>query len=189
MATVNAGKITKGMYLMYKGEPHVVTGAEFMNPGKGSAIMRVRYKSVKTGAVYDFTHKTTETVETASVEKVEMQYLYHDNTSAAFMNPITFDQVSVPMTLVEDTIGYLIPETLCNVLLYQGDAIGIILPVHVNLKVTEAPDAVAGGRVNAPKKFVTLETGLEIEAPLFVKTGDVLTISTSTGEYVSRANQ
>jgi elongation factor P len=188
MATVNAGKITKGMYLIYKGEPHVAIGAEFMNPGKGSAIMRVKYRSVKTGAVYDFTYKTTDTVEVASVEKKEMQYLYHDNQSVVFMNPITFDQVSAPTSLMEDQINYLIPGTLCNVLLYEGNAIGVILPIHVKLKVTESPDAVAGDRVNAPRKLVTLETGLQIEVPLFIKAGDILTINTSTGEYVSRAN-
>jgi elongation factor P len=94
MGTINAGNIAKGDYVMYNDQPHQVTKAEFMAPGKGSPIMRVKLKSIKTGSVSEFTYKTNESVETAEVEKIEMQYLYRDGAEVYFMDPRTFDQRS-----------------------------------------------------------------------------------------------
>src|SRR5512145_1325776 len=108
MATINAGNIAKGMYLMFKDAPHVVTKADFMAPGKGSPIMRAKLKSVKTGSVQDFTYKTNESVEIADVEKKEMSFLYRDGEDLMFMDPRTYDQASVPVSLVEDQVGFLI---------------------------------------------------------------------------------
>lgn len=173
---------------MYKDAPHVVTKTEFMNPGKGSAIMRVRFRNVQTGGTGEFTYKTSEKVEELSLDKTEMQYLYHDSNEAVFMNQRTYEQVSVPANLMEGQLGFLIPDLMVWVIQFKGDAIGVILPPHVRLKVIESPDAVAGNRVNAPKKQVKLETGIEIQAPLFIKEGETIVVDTATGEYVSRAN-
>jgi len=187
MAVISASKISKGTFLMFKGVPQQVVGTEFMNPGKGSAVMRVKFRNVQTGTAAEFTYKTSEMVEVAEVDKKEMQYLYHDGENVMFMDPRTYDQAMVPVALMEDQLGYLTADMLCWVLWYGEKAIGVILPPNVNLKVVEAPQAVAGNTVNAPKKLVVLETGLKVLAPLFVKEGDILIIKTSTGEYVSRA--
>lgn len=187
MATINAGNIAKGMFVIFKGTPQLVTKTEFMAPGKGSAIMRVRFKNPQTGATQDFTYKTSEQVEVAEVEKKEMQFLYRDGDDVYFMNPRDYEQVSVPYSLVEDQFGYLTPDLKVNILFYEDRAIGVSLPAHVTMKVTEAFDAVAGNRVNAPKKPVTVETGIQIQVPLFIKTGDSIVIDTTTGEYLSRA--
>src|SRR5690349_629819 len=104
MITVNAGNITKGSYLMFKGEPHLVTKADFMSPGKGAAVMRVKYRSVKTGSTIEFTYKTNEQVEIADIEKKEMDFLYRDGNEMVFMNSKTFDQASVPVAVVEDKL-------------------------------------------------------------------------------------
>jgi len=189
MATMSAGSISKGVFLIFKGVPQLVTKTEFMSPGKGSAIMRVRFKNAQTGATQDFTYKTSETVEVADVEKKEMQFLYHDGDEVVFMDPRTYDQASVPASLLEDQVGFLIPDMKCIVLWFEEKAIGISLPAHVTMKVTEAYDAVAGNRVNAPKKEVTLETGITVQAPLFIKTGDMVVIDTTTGEYLSRSTE
>lgn len=186
MSNINAGNIEKGMFLIFKGIPHMVAKADFMAPGKGSPIMRVKFKNVKTGSSQDFTFKTNESVEMAEVDKKEMQYLYRDGDELFFMDPRTYEQASVPVSLVEDQAGFLIPDMRCWVLWYEDKAIGATLPPHVNLKVIEAPDSVAGNRVNAPKKLVKLETGIEVNAPLFIKEGDSITIDTTTGEYLSR---
>ena len=188
MSKISAGAITKGMYLLYRDAPHQVSKAEFMNPGKGSAIMRVKLKNVQTGAVTDFTYKTNETVEQPNIDKIEMQFLYNDGTNVVFMEPRTYDQAQVPVDLMEGQTGYLIPDLMCWVISYQNNPIGVLLPPHVTIKVTEAPDAIAGNRVNAPKKLAMTETGLEVQVPLFVKTGESIIVDTSTGEYVSRAN-
>ncbi len=188
MANINAGNIEKGIYVIYKGVPQQVTKAEFMSPGKGSPIMRVKFKNVTTGAAAEFTYKTNETVEAADVDKKEMQFLYRDGDDVYFMDPRTFEQATVPLTLVEEQLGYLTPDLKCWVLWYEEKAIGISLPPHVNLKVVEAPEAVAGNRVNSPKKLIKLETGLEVQAPIFIKEGDIVTIDTSTGEYLARVS-
>jgi elongation factor P len=186
MATINAGNIQKGMYIMYKDAPHQVMRADFMAPGKGTPIMRVKFKNVTTGAASEFTFKTNESVTVADVDKKEMQFLYRDGDDIVFMDPKTFDQAMIPLSLVEDQVGYLMPDMKAWVLWYDEMAIGISLPPHVNMKVVDAPEAIAGNRINAPKRLVKLETGAEVLAPLFIKTGDVITIDTMTGEYLSR---
>lgn len=188
MANINAGNIEKGMYIMFKGVPQMVTKAEFMSPGKGSPIMRVKFKNVTTGAAAEFTFKTNESVEAADVEKKEMQFLYRDGEEVFFMDPKTYEQAAVPVSLVEDQLGYLIPDLRAWVLWYEEKAIGISLPPHVNLKVIEAPESVAGNRVNSPKKLIKLETGLEVQAPIFIKEGEMVVIDTATGEYLSRVS-
>ena len=189
MATVNAGNIAKGMYVVFKDAPHQVMRADFMAPGKGSPVMRVKMRNAKTGAAAEFTYKTNEQVEVAEVDKKEMQYLYRDGESVVFMDPRTFEQVNVPVGLLEESVNFLMPEIKCWVSWYEGEAIGVILPPQVAMKVVEAPDAVAGNRVNAPKKLVKTETGLEVQVPLFIKEGEMIIIDTETGEYVSRATQ
>lgn len=186
--TIKAGNISKGIYLIFKGAPHLVTKTEFMSPGKGSAVMRVRLKHIETGSVSDFTYKTNELVEEAEVDKKEMQYLYQDGSDFVFMDPRNYEQITVPGRFLEGKEGFLTPELICILLIREDQPIGIKLPSHVTLKVTEAEDAVAGNRVNAPKKPVTLETGHVVQAPLFIKPGDKLVIDTDTGAYLSRTS-
>lgn len=186
MISVNAGNITKGMYLIFKGKPHLVTKTEFMSPGKGSAVMRVKYKSIENGAALEFTYKTNEQVEVADVEKKEMEFLYRAGDDLTFMNPKTYDQAEIPVGLIEDQIGYLIPNLKCWVLWYKEKAIGVSLPPNVTLKVIESPNDVAGNRINAPKKTVKLETGMEAMVPIFIKNGEKVVIDTTTREYLGR---
>jgi elongation factor P len=188
MSQVKAGNITKGIFLIYKNTPHQVMKTEFMSPGKGSAIMRTRLKNVETGAVSDFTYKTNEMVEEAEVDKKEMQYLYKDSDDYVFMDPRTFEQITVPGRFLKEKEGVLTPEMQAIVLVLDEQPIGVRLPPNVVLKVTEAQDAVAGNRVNAPKKPIVLETGLEILAPLFIKPGDKVSVDTETLVYLARVN-
>jgi len=173
---------------LFKGAPHQVTKTEFMSPGKGSAIMRVRLKHIETGATQDFTYKTNEMVEEVEIERKEMQFLYQDGTDFVFMDPRTYDQMTVAGRHVEGKEGFLHPELVCYILVLDEQPVGVRLPPHVTLKVTEAEDAVAGNRVNAPKKPVTVETGMQVQVPLFIKKGDSITLDTDTGEYLSRSN-
>jgi len=186
MISVNAGNITKGMYLIFKGKPHFVTKADFMSPGKGAAVMRVKYKSIDTGAAIEFTYKTNEQVEVADIEKREMEFSYRDGAEMVFMNPKNYDQVSVPFTLVEDKIGFFLGNIKCWVMFFDGLAIGVALPSSVILKVVESPNEVAGNRINAPKKTVKLETGMEVQVPIFIKKGEKVMIDTETKEYLGR---
>lgn len=188
MASINAGDLKKGDYVIFRDAPCVVAATEFMNPGKGSAIMRVKYKNLKTGNVIEYTHRTTEFVESANVDKKEMQFLYVSGDEVVFMDPKSYEQASIPSSLMEDKLAYLIPDLNCWTLWLEDEPIGVSLPPNVVLTVTESPDAVAGNRVNAPKKEVTTETGLKVQAPLFIKEGEKIIVSTADGSYVSRAN-
>ena len=186
MSTIKAGNIRKGSYILFKNEPHLVTKTDFMSPGKGSAVMRVRYKSVKTGNTQEFTHKSTESVEELDISSRRMQYLYHDADEVVLMEPATYEQLSVKASLLDDKLDLLTPELEIYALLYNDQAIGFSLPHKIKLKVTHADEAVAGDTVGQARKEVEMETGLKVMAPLFVKTGDVLLIDTETKSYVSR---
>lgn len=186
---VNGGNIKKGMYILFKDEPHLVTMTEFVSPGKGSAFMRTKLKNAKTGNVIEFTFKSVEMVEEADVITMELQYLYQDGNDFVFMHPMTYEQTTVPGKVVGDYANYLLPEQSVYVMFFDENPIGLRFPLQVKLKVEYAEDAVAGNRVNAPKKKVRLETGYEVDAPLFIKTGDVLVIDTGTGTYISRSTE
>jgi elongation factor P len=186
MNTISAGNISKGSFIIFKGAPVFITKAEFMSPGKGSPVMRIKFKNVQTGSAGEFTYKTSENVEVAEIEKKEMEYLYRDGDELVFMDQKTYDQVSIPMALIEDQFGYLTPNLKCWIVWYKGKAIGANLPVHVTLEVTESPDEISGNRINAPKKTVKLETGIEAQVPLFIKVGEKVQVDTTTGEYLGR---
>jgi len=186
MNSINAGNISKGSYIIFKGSPVYITKAEFMSPGKGTPVMRVKFKNVESGNAGEFTFKTNETIEIAEIEKKEMEYLYRDGEELVFMDPKTFDQVSIPLPLIKDQFGYLLPNLKCWIVWYNGKAIGANLPANVTLKVVESPDSVAGNTVNAPKKTVKLETGIEAQVPLFIKVGEKIQLDTTTGEYLGR---
>ncbi len=188
MGMIKGGNVRKGSYILFKGEPHSVTKTEFISPGKGSAFTRARLKNVRTQFTQEFTFKSTESVEELDVTTRQMQYLYHDTDEVTFMDPRSYDQVGVPVSLIEEKLGYLTAELEVYILFYEEDAIGVRIPPKVNLKVTYTEDTTAGNRVNAPKKPVTLETGIIVNAPLFINIGDTLIIDTETGEYVSRSN-
>jgi elongation factor P len=188
MVTTNGGNIRKGSYILFKDQPHLVTRTEFVSPGKGSAFTRAKLKNVRTAAVQEFTFKSTEKIEELDVQSKEMQFSYVDGDEVVFMDPRTYEQVSIALELLDGKVGFLTPEVTVYVLFFDDQAIGVRLPNSVKLKVTYAEDATAGNRVNAPKKPVTVETGMSVQAPLFIREGDVLTIDTETGEYLSRSN-
>ncbi|MDO5561683.1 MAG: elongation factor P [bacterium] len=188
MSTVNGGNLKKGMYIDFRGEPHVVTNTQFVSPGKGSAFTRAKIKNVKTGNTIEFTFKSTESVEVLDVSSRELTYSYHDEDIVAFMDLRTYEQFEVKRDLVGDGLNYLTPDVSVYVVFFNDQAIGVNLPPKVKLKVTEAADAIKGDRITAGKKPVTLETGLVVQTPIFIKEGETLLIDTTTGDYVSRAN-
>lgn len=186
MATIKAGSIRKGMYILFKNAPHLVTKTDFLSPGKGSALMRVKLKSVISTGTTDFSFKSSESVEEVDVSSMQMQYLYLDGDELVFMNSGTFEQLSVPLDLVGEQSKLLVEEQQIYVLMYEDKPIGVRLPDKMKLKVTLAEDADGGNTVGQARKMVELETGLKILAPLFVKTGDTLIIDVATMSYLSR---
>ena len=188
MATIKAGNIKKGSYILYRNLPHYVVKTQFVSPGKGSAFTRTKMKDMRTGSNVEFNFKSHDNVEELEVDTSEMQYLYHDGTDIVFMDPRSYEQVNVPASVLGDKDKMLTPEIKVYLSFYQDKVIGVSLPPKVKMKVEEAQEAVAGDRQNAGKKPVTMESGLIVQAPLFIKTGDYLIIDTETAAYVSRAN-
>lgn len=185
---IKAGNIRKGMYILFKNEPCQVTKTDFVSPGKGSAFIRVKLRNVKTGYTQEFTYKSPESIEEVEVMNREMQFLYADDVEAVFMDQRTFEQLSVPIKLIEDDIKLLTSDAQVYIILYEDAAIGIRLPQKVTLTITEAEDATAGNTVGQAKKEAEVETGLKVMVPLFVKKGDKIIIDTDTHQYISRAN-
>lgn len=186
---IKAGNIRKGSYILFKNAPHLVTKADFVSPGKGSAFMRAKLRSVKTGNTQEFTFKSVEPVEEVEVQSQKMQFLYNDGGSAVFMNGQTYEQVEVPIDLIGEKAKVLNPEIQIHVMFYEGEAIDVSFPPKVTLQVVQAEEAVAGNTMGTARKMVTTDSGFELLAPLFVKVGDFIAIDTETLQYDSRVNK
>ena len=186
MSTIPAADFSKGKFIIFKNEPHQIVEFQHVNPGKGSAFVRTRLKALKTGKVQEFTYKAGDSVEELAIETHEMQYLYPDGDNCVFMDNVTYDQVSVPENFIGDFTKYLKANDTYQVLLHEGEAVGIRLPKKVRLKVAEADEGARGNTVSGATKVVVVETGARVTVPLFIKEGEMIAIDPETGSYVER---
>ena len=161
---------------------------QHVKPGKGPAFVRTKLKNVMTGKTIDRTLNAGVKVETATIDRREMQYLYNDGTDYIFMDKDTFEQIPVSPETVGDASHFLLENNNATVASNDGRVLFIELPASVELKVTHTEPGLQGNRSNAGTKPATVETGYEVQVPLFVNEGDVLKVDTRTGEYISRAN-
>ena len=185
---IKAGQIDKGTALLIKGQPFICVEREFVNPGKGSAFVRLKLKSPSTGQVLQETIKSQDTVEDINVEMMDYQYMYNDGENFHMMNVDTYDQFEVPMANFE---GYELlmkdGETYrCTV--YNEEILDIQIPSKVVYLVAEAEEAIKGDTVQGATKFVTTETGLRVRVPIFIKQGEKIRVNTETKEYLERVN-
>lgn len=187
MSIITTANFTKGGFIVFKGEPHQIVDFQHVNPGKGSAFVRTRLKSLKSGKVQEFTYKAGESVEEIPVETHEMQYLYPQGDGFVFMDNFTYEQAEVVKGLLGDFVKYLKPNDTYQVLLHDGVAVGIRIPKKVRLQVTEADDGAKGNTVSGATKVVVVETGAHVTVPLFIKQGEIIAIDPETGSYVERA--
>ncbi len=188
MAEIKAGAIEKGMFLLEKGAVVIVAEREFVNPGKGAAFARLKLKNIRTGQVLRETRKTQETVQEIDVEDVSSQYLYSDGESYHFMVEETFDQYAVPIKGLEDRQYFLMEGESYKVIRWGEESLDIKLPPKIDLVVTQAAEGVKGDTVTGATKVVTLETGLEVRVPIFIKEGEKVRINVETKEYQERIN-
>ncbi len=186
MGKVKAGNIELGMFIMHCGQPHKVMKKKFVSPGKGSAFTRTKLENLITGGYVDHVFKSHDTVESIEVDSKEMQFLYVSGDQVVFMDPQSYEQVEISKTVLGDKIYYLVPEIKAYIVFYQNEPLTINLPPKISMEVTEAEDAVAGDRSSAGTKPVTMETGLIVQVPLFIKKGERLIIDTVEGKYASR---
>ena len=184
---VNAGNLKKGSFIMHQGNICQVAKTEFYSPGKGSALMRTKLKNISTKKNVDYTFKSNEIIELLDVETKEVQYLYADNENLYFMDPQSFVQYQLSRNIGGGIASFMKEGMNCYIYLRDDKVLNIRPPQSVKLKVIKAEDAIKGDRVGGAKKPVTVETGVEVMTPLFIKKGDFIIINPETGEYVERA--
>lgn len=189
MANLSITNLKKGVLFQMNGVPYRVVDYNQKVMGRGGSIVNVRIKSVLDGKVLDKTFKGNETVETAQVTNQNAQYLYTDGETFHFMNPETFEQFEIPADLVGDGAGYLKEGDEISLQFFEERPINVELPKNVPLKVTYTEDAVKGDTSGAIQKDATLETGITIRVPAFIKTGDVISVDTSNGAYRERVKE
>ena len=179
--------LKKGLCIIFKGEPHVVVDKTFVSPGKGSAFFRTKLKNLKTGAVLEFTFKSGEKIEEAPLLTKEFQYLYNDGQNYFFMNPRTYEQISLPADDLGNFKNFVKEGDTYQIYTLEDQPVSIRAPQKVKLKVIEAEKSVKGNTVTGATKPVKVETGYVLQTLLFIKEGDLIIINTETGEYVERA--
>ena len=184
MATTN--DLKNGMTLNLDGQLWNVVDFQHVKPGKGGAFVRTTLKNVLSGKVVDKTFNAGTKVETASVDKRTMQFLYADGDDYVFMDTVTYDQLNVPPSALGDAAQYLVPQANANLAMYQGEIVSVDIPASVELMVAETEPGIQGDRVSGARKPATLETGKVIQVPLFVNTGDRVRVDTRTGDYITR---
>jgi elongation factor P len=185
---MKAGQVSKGVFLLFKNEPYQVTEREFVNPGKGSAFVRLKLKNVKTGLVIRETIKSQESVEDIVVETKDAQFLYQDASDYHFMDSENYEQFTLPIEGLEQRQKFLKEGEIYQVVFWEEKPIDIKLPFKMVFSVTRAEDAVKGDTVSGTTKMVTVETGLDVRVPIFIKKGEKILVNTETGEYVERVN-
>jgi elongation factor P len=184
---ISVNDFKTGLTIEVDGEVLQVLEFQHVKPGKGAAFVRSKLKNLRNGNIVERTFRAGETVERAHVENREMQYLYASGNEHTFMDLETYDQITIPSSKLEWELNFLKDNMIVNIQSYQGEIIGISLPNTVELEVVETEPGVKGNTATGATKNARLETGLNVQVPLFINQGDVLIIDTREGKYVSRA--
>jgi len=185
---IRGGDIVKGSCLLQKGQPFLVVEREFHNPGKGTAVARVKMKSIKDGSVLSLTIPTQQEVEDAQVDIKSCQYQYADQDNYHFMDSESYEQYEVPIAENPDKKLYLKEGDSYELTIWEGNVIDIKIPYKVVFTVAESENYVKGDTVSGATKPVVTETGLTVRVPLFIKQGEKILVNTETNEYVERVN-
>lgn len=186
MATTN--DLKNGMTLDLDGQLWNVVEFQHVKPGKGPAFVRTKLKSVLTGKVVEKTFNAGVKVDVAILEKRDMQFLYRDGDDFVFMDEKTFDQMNIPADVVGESANYLLENAKANVAVHEGNPLYVELPASVELTITYTEPGLQGDRSSGGTKPATLETGINIQVPLFIKQGEKILVDTRTGDYLGRAN-
>jgi elongation factor P len=158
-----------------------------VTPGNLRGFVRLKARNIRNGSLYDQKLRSEDFVERAVLEEKEMQYLYHEGDAYHFMDTSTYEQIHIMSDTLGDSVNYLKAEMTIQVEFYGEEPVGIELPQTVDLKVLDTVPGIKGATASAQVKPATLETGLVVQVPPFVNTGDLIRVNTETGEYLSRA--
>jgi len=180
--------IKNGVVLNIDGQLWSVVEFQHVKPGKGGAFVRTKLKNVVTGKVVDRTYNAGAKVDIENVDRRDFTYLYNDGDSFVFMDTSDYDQINVPASVVGDAANFLLENQQVTIALNNGNPLYIDLPASVVLEITYTEPGLQGDRSSAGTKPATVETGYEIQVPLFLETGTKVKVDTRTGDYLGRVN-
>jgi elongation factor P len=183
---IDTSEIGNGSVFEFDGAVYQVIWFQHHKPGKGGAMLRVKLRNVRTGSSIERTFKSGERFKEMSLIRKPKQYLYKENDSFIFMDTETFDQIPVSAETVGDAARFLVENMECQALYLEEEFLGVDLPASVTLKVASTVPGIKGDSVSNMVKPATLENGIEVNVPLFVKEGDSIRVDTRTSEYLER---
>jgi elongation factor P len=185
MATAN--DLRRGMAINYNGDISVVLDMQHRTPGNLRAFVQATLRSIRTGKSSEVRFSSTEKIEPVPMISKKMEFSYKDGADYVFTDPETYETVTLPPELVGDSKNFLVENGTVTVTFVEEKAVTVELPASVVLTVTDAPEGVRGDSANNVQKAITVETGITVQAPLFIKTGEKIKIDTRTGKYMERA--
>ena len=187
MATTN--DIKNGSVLDLEGQLWSVIEFQHVKPGKGGAFVRTKLRNVRSGKVVDKTFNAGTKIDFATVDRRDYVYLYQDGENFVFMDNTDYDQISLPAASVGEAKNYMLENQEVTIAMHNGEALSVDLPASVILEVTYTEPGLQGDRSSAGTKPATLETGYEIQVPLFLEQNTKVKVDTRTGEYLGRVNE
>ncbi len=183
---VSTNDIRPGQSILIDDSVYLILEYQHVKPGKGKAFVKTKLKNLSDSGVIDKTFRADENVEQAFIDKQSFQYLYKDGTNFIFMNKNTYEQISLPESVIEKKYLFMKENQEITIQMYNDSPIDILLPATVELLVTKAEPAVKGDTVTSTNKVVTCETGLEISVPMFIEEKEVIKIDTKNSNYITR---
>ena len=183
---ISVTELRKGVTFREDDQIWRVLEYDHYKPGRGKAIIRTKLRNLRSGAIINKNFLSGDRVDDVRLDRKTVQYLYSDGEYYTFMDTDTYEQPALHRAIIEDVIPYLKEGITLEFEMYEGEAIGIELPITVDLLVVDAPPGYAGDTATGATKEVTLETGLKIQTPLFVEAGNTIRVDTRTGQYLTR---
>ncbi|MEJ2680570.1 MAG: elongation factor P [Gammaproteobacteria bacterium] len=183
----STNEFRSGLKVMLDGDPCAIVENEFVKPGKGQAFNRVRLRNLKTGRIWERTFKSGESIESADVVDLDMQYLYCDGDLWHFMDQSSFEQYAANEVVVTEAIKWLKEEDICTVTLWDGQPLAVSPPNFVELEIVETDPGIRGDTASGGTKPAKLSTGAVVQVPLFINQGEIIKVDTRSASYVSRA--
>jgi len=179
--------LRKGNVINHNGTPCIILEMHHRTPGKGQPVVQTKMRNLQTGRSADYRFGSTEKVEVLMTERRNLEYSYENQGIYSFMDLESFDTLEFQREMVEDAIDFLVEGTQYEVLFVDGNPVQVELPSSVDLKVVESPEGIKGDTASNVQKPATLETGLTIQVPLFIKEGETVKVSTSEKSYMGRS--
>ncbi|MHC4487804.1 MAG: elongation factor P [Planctomycetota bacterium] len=186
---MRASDMRKGQTVKIDGKLYAIVDYQHVKLGKGGAVYQTKLKSLTDGSIQNVRLRAEETVEEAYLDKRTYEYLYSAGREHVLMDTTTYEQMSLDDDAFGDGPKYLRPNTQVQVSMYQGRLLGVTLPNTVDLKVTDTPPEIRGATATSQNKPATLETGLVVQVPPFIKVGDAIRVDTRSGEYITRVKE